>query len=89
MLSNGKYIVLGEQHILIFDPALGHDEVAHRFAQGTVTSAGFIDVGVGIREYDAEKVPMVSCYGRSTSLKIDSNPTIDEALAKFALGLDY
>ena len=79
---NGKYIVFDEQSILIFDPAQEHATVAGS-RRDRVTSAGFIQVGVGIRE----SVPMVSCFGRSTSLGIDADPETDERLAAFALGL--
>jgi len=87
MFSGGKYVVFDEQHIVIFDPAQVHAEVAKRI-RGVPTSAGFIQVGLHREsETDNEPVPSVSCYGKSESLHLDSNPKLDEALARQALGM--
>lgn len=87
MFGGGKYVVFDEEHIVIFDPAQAHAEVA-RYIRGEPTSAGFIQVGIGVRESDYETTAMVSCYGKSESLGgLESNPSLDEALAKQALGM--
>ena len=82
-MTNGKYIVFDEQSILIFDPVQEHATVAGS-RRDRVTSAGFIEVGIGLH---SNKIT-VSCYGKSTSLGIEPMPVIDEALARFALGLN-
>lgn len=102
MLDNGKYIVFNEQSILIFDSAQLHADVAGN-RKDQVTSAGFIQVGVGTQTYPGYPnspppvvngevttgypIVVVSCYGKSTSLGVESNPEADQRLAKFALGL--
>jgi len=81
MFSGGKYVVFDQEHIVIFDPAQIHAEVARRI-RGEPTSAGFIQVG-------AQEIgrPVVTCYGRSESLRVESDPKLDEILARRALGM--
>jgi len=83
-MDYGKYIVLNSQHILIFDPAMSHKEVAAGFlGNNKVTSAGFIVTVVGSNSDEVQ----ISCYGRSVTLDICSQPDEDKQLAKFALGV--
>jgi len=82
LMMPGKYIVLDRYHIVIFDPAMNHNEVAAGFRGKEVTSAGSIAVGAA-----ALGEPVVTCFGRSMSLGIGSDPLSDEILAKNALGI--
>ncbi len=79
----GKYIVLNELNIIIFDSTLSHKEVAAGFANSEVTSAGFIVTDIDPNGDDVR----VQCYGRSVTLDIPSDPESDASLAKYALGI--
>jgi hypothetical protein len=80
----GKYIVIANQHIIIFSETQVHLEMAERVARpGIITSAGFITTGVT----DDGKLS-VTCYGTSTSLRKDSDPENDERLARYAIGAE-
>ncbi len=83
-MENGKYIVLNERNIIIFDATLTHKEVAAGFlANSKVTSAGFIITVVDTKTNEVR----ASCFGRSVTLDIGSKYEDDERLAKFALGI--
>ena len=82
-MDNGKYIVLNEANIIIFDATLTHSDIAAYFTErgNEVTSAGFITTDV-----DAHNEVRVQCYGKSVSLGIGSDREKDSRLAKFAIG---
>ena len=82
-MENGKYIVLNERNIIIFDATLTHSDIAAYFTErgNEVTSAGFI-----VTDVDENNEARVQCYGKSISLDIGSDPEKDSLLAKFAVG---
>jgi hypothetical protein len=66
-----KYVVIGDD-MIIFPPTMKHSQFKNL---GTITSAGSIML------YSARGVgEQVSCFGRSTSLGIASDPQHDERL---------
>ncbi len=81
-METGKYIVLNESNIIIFDATLSHKEVAASFSSNTITSAGHIVTDVDPKTNEVR----IQCYGKSITLDIVSNPEADAQLAKFAVG---
>jgi hypothetical protein len=69
-----KYILIDRIKTVLFSHAIEHvDEANGR----NVTSAGFCRIGV-----DAVGKLYVECFGRSTSLDIDSNPERDAVIIR-------
>lgn len=76
MYHKAKYIVgevpggvgLGVLCAVLFPETVGHDDMSQVFIPGTIRSAGFFHA-------DENKVYV---YGESISLRIKSNPEIDE-----------
>jgi hypothetical protein len=81
-MENGKYIVVEywtcDFVAIIFPPFLDHAEFVRRlgFSPEDIASAGFVDFGTDPKTGN----PCVSCHGRSSSLKKDSNPDRDSKL---------
>lgn len=82
MYTKAKYIVgdvqgtyMVQTCAIVFSEAVGHNEVAPLFIAGTIISAGFFHA-------DEEKVHV---YGDSVSLRIKSNPEVDERLVGRAI----
>ena len=77
-----KYVITKNKEIIVFPELLQHSE----FSKWKPISAGFISFGV-----NEEGNPTCSCYGRSISLWLDSDPERDTAIAKRQLGMmdDY
>ncbi|MEO5777332.1 MAG: hypothetical protein ABIQ27_10515 [Flavobacterium sp.] len=70
-----KYIIIERNHsVIVFEKSLLHSEVAKPF--GTIKSAGFCNVSIKNNTLE------IKCFGASSTLKIDSNPTVDEALIR-------
>ena len=83
-MDNGKYIVLNEHNIIIFDATMSHKDIADYFTErgNEVTSAGFI-----VTDVDNDNEVRVQCYGKSVTLGgLPSDPENDSRLAKFAIG---
>ena len=75
-----KYIVTKDKEVIVFGELMQHSDFRHF----DPISAGFISIGV-----NKDGNPTCSCYGRSVSLGIDSDPERDTILAKMQLGLEY
>lgn len=74
-----KYIVTKDKEVIVFGELMQHSDFRHF----DPISAGFISIGV-----NKDGNPTCSCYGRSISLGIDSDPERDTRLAKMQLGLE-
>ena len=61
-----KYINLEYAGYIIFDKTQKHSDMAKKFPNDNVLSAGFIEV--------AAEEDCIACYGESTSLKKESKP---------------
>ena len=91
-----KYIVIrgmfGSEEIIIFSSVLDHKTVAGNWH---VISAGFISFDIQTKHnpdnpYDpVERKIIGHCYGKSTTLGIDSRPKEDSILANILLQEDY
>ena len=68
-----KYVITDDNVIIVFPELLQHKEFKHF----NPIRAGFISFGV-----NKEGNPTCSCYGKSVSLGIESNPEIDTQIAK-------
>ncbi len=80
-MTRVKYVVTDNNEIIIFGEAMNHST----FKNFNPTSAGFISFGV-----NKDGNPSCTCYGKSVSLKLESNPEQDTLLAKRRLNmLDY
>ena len=75
---NPKYIITKDNDIIIFSAAMNHSDFKHM----NPIRAGFISIGV-----DKEGNPDCSCYGRSISLDMESDPQKDTLKAKLILNL--
>lgn len=84
MFSETKYIVFerpgGQQLMVLFDSMIGHSDIHATFISNTqyvfkAISAGFVDPRTG------------ECYGKSVSIKLESNPKRDSIIAKQLLKL--
>ena len=60
-----KYIVTKDKEVVVFGELMQHSDFRHF----DPISAGFISIGV-----NKDGNPTCSCYGRSVSLGIDSDP---------------
>jgi len=69
---------------VVFPEFVNHSEMARRMFR-EVQSAGFVDFATE----DYESGFRVVCFGRSESLKLESNPEVDIPLVRQALGLEY
>lgn len=68
-----KYVITKDKEIIVFTELLQHSE----FKSFEPISAGFISFGV-----NKEGNPTCSCYGKSISLGLESNPEQDTEIAK-------
>ena len=75
---NPKYIITKDNDIIIFSAAMNHSDFRHM----NPIRAGFISIGV-----DKEGNPDCSCYGRSISLDMESDPQKDTLKAKLQLNI--
>jgi hypothetical protein len=82
MYLKQKYVITDDREIIVFPELLQHSEFKHF----NPISAGFISFGV-----NKEGNPSCSCYGKSVSLGLESNPEEDTKIAKRQLGMldDY
>ncbi len=82
MWMKQKYVITKNKEIIVFPELLQHSE----FSKWQPISAGFISFGV-----NKEGNPTCSCYGRSISLGLDSDPERDTEIAKRQLSMmdDY
>ena len=58
---------------IIFNGLITHVDACPKFA-GKVLSAGFFT----LKLHKKRNLMVVSCWGKSTSMKVDSNPTFDQ-----------
>ena len=67
-----KYVIFDKCFVVLFNIALEHDQII--YTGRTPTSAGFVDIiyNTETNEYDS------TCYGKSISLGINSNPIDDK-----------
>ena len=80
-MTRVKYVVTADNEIIIFGEAMNHSV----FRSFNPTSAGFISFGV-----NKDGNLSCTCYGKSVSLKLESNPELDTLLAKRTLNMmDY
>jgi hypothetical protein len=75
---NPKYIITKDNDIIIFSAGMNHSDFKHM----NPIRAGFISIGV-----DKEGNPDCSCYGRSISLDMESDPQKDTLKAKLQLNI--
>ena len=76
-----KYVKTKDNEIIVFSELLQHSE----FRGFEPVSAGFISIGA-----TGKHEPTISCYGKSISLDLPSDPEVDSELArKQILGYDY
>jgi hypothetical protein len=78
MYLKTKYVVTEDGIIIVFPELIQHSDFKHF----NPTSAGFISIGV-----NKEGNPTCSCYGKSVSLGLESNPEEDTKLAKKQLNM--
>lgn len=74
-MGNPKYVIVNGS-VIVFSPAIKHNT----FESMKPTSAGFISFGV-----DKDGNPSCTCFGKSESLKLESNPEEDTIRANFQL----
>ena len=86
-MSNGKYIVVGNENLgietaIVFSPIEDHHQMAQRFIgkMMKVLGAGFVSIG---NNENGEL--SVGCYGESVSLKIKSRGHKDAHAVKWAI----
>ena len=72
-MGDWKYVNFGYGNmVIVFPPHAGHDELRLLEVNfGPITSAGFVRVG---------EDRLVSCYGKSESLKVESDQEMDSRL---------
>jgi hypothetical protein len=73
-----KYIITSSKKIIVFSELLNHSD----FKDFNPIRAGFISFGV-----NKEGNPSCSCYGKSISLDLESNPEEDTKIAKQQLDM--
>ena len=78
MFSKVKYIVTKDNEIVVFGEIMQHSDFRHM----NPIRAGFIAFGV-----NKEGNPTCSCYGKSISLGMDSDPELDTQIAKRQLNM--
>jgi hypothetical protein len=78
MYLKTKYVVTEDRIIIVFPELMQHSDFKHF----NPTSAGFISIGV-----NKEGNPTCSCYGKSVSLGLESNPEEDTKIAKRQLNM--
>ena len=78
MFTKVKYIITKDNEIVVFGELMQHSDFRHL----DPIRAGFISFGV-----NGQGNPSCSCYGRSVSLQMDSDPEKDTAIAKRQLNM--
>jgi hypothetical protein len=78
MFTEIKYIITKEKNIIVFGEAIKHSEFKHL----EPIRAGFIYFK---KENNGDVT--CSCYGRSVSLDLDSDPSTDADIARLQLNL--
>jgi len=78
MFTKVKYIITKDNEIVVFGELMQHIDFRHL---GPIR-AGFMTFGV-----NSQGNPTCSCYGRSVSLQMDSDPEKDTAIAKRQLNM--
>ena len=78
MFSKVKYIVTKDNKIVVFGEVFQHSDFRHM----NPIRAGFISFGV-----NKEGNPTCSCYGKSISLGMASDPELDTQIAKRQLNM--
>ena len=78
MFSKVKYIVTEDNEIIVFGEIMQHSDFRHM----NPIRAGFISFGV-----NKEGNPTCSCYGKSISLGMASDPELDTQIAKLQLNM--
>lgn len=91
-----KYIIVDEMGIetpIIFPTIIDHNSVCHwngdrkkyLFNNKDIVSAGFVNIS-GAIDKDDDPFVSISCYGRSTTLDIDSRKEVDNKILNKFLG---
>ncbi len=78
MYLKQKYVITKNKEIIVFPELLQHKD----FIDFEPISAGFIAFGI-----NKEGNPTCSCYGKSISLGLESNPEVDTTIAKKQLNM--
>jgi hypothetical protein len=78
MFAKVKYIITKDNGIVVFGELMQHSDFRHL----DPVRADFISFGV-----NKHGNPTLSCYGRSVSLQMDSDPEKDTAIAKRQLNM--
>lgn len=74
MTAYWKYVVINGDDMIIFPPTMAHSQFKN---MGNITSAGLI------RIYGGDPPDCgISCFGKSESLNIESNPEHDKWVAR-------
>ena len=80
MNTDLKYVIDEMDGFMLFPPYVQHDDAARQ-----LTNAGYCSiVGAGFVSFLAGKV---CCYGKSTSLRIESRNNFDSAVIAEKLGM--
>ena len=74
-----KYIRVQDK-IFMFPESVGHNEMARRFPTEDVRTAGFVQVAS-----DGNGGVVATAYGKSESLGLESDPTIDSELLRLVI----
>jgi hypothetical protein len=78
MYLKTKYIITKNKEIIVFPELLQHSD----FKDFNPISAGFISIGI-----NQHGNPSCTCYGKSVSLGLESNPEEDTKLARRQLNM--
>ena len=78
MFTKVKYIITKDNEIVVFGELMQHSDFRHL----DPIRAGFMTFGVS-----SQGNPSCSCYGRSVSLQMDSDPEKDTAIARRQLNM--
>jgi len=76
-MDHMKYIIVEENGInapVLFSEVVSHQDIGEN---QKVISAGFCQIGIVDEKFH------VSCYGKSDSLKIGSNPKVDASIIRY------
>jgi len=82
-MDYGKYIVIESNcsQAILFDNTMNHGDFLSLFNRDCIKSAGFFQVSAKASEHDSDDI-QVSVFGKSTSLKLETNGKFDEMLIK-------
>lgn len=78
-----KYVIFEDGTFVLLPKTMKHSDAA---VMGRIKSAGFCRLTTQVNTYGEERL-RASCWGKSETLKLKSNPKEDEAIINSALNL--